>query len=245
MARAMMEQGRTEEVAVVVPAYREEALLAETVETIPQWVKQVVIVDDGSPDETYAVASALSHEYGRVEVIRLGYNQGVGAAIVAGYRWAMAEGATVVAVMAADAQMDPDDLEAVVTPVVEGEADYSKGNRLDHPDIDEMPAVRRLGTWALGGLTGWVSGYDGLQDSQCGYTAISTEMLQELELEALYPHYGYPNDLLIRLGERGARLSQPVVRPVYGDEESGLSVTGVIPTISAILMRGWWRRKRS
>ncbi len=233
------EQG---EVAVVVPAYREEALLAKTVQTIPGWVDQVVVVDDGSPDETFKEAVRLAREEDRVEVIRLGYNQGVGAAIVAGYRRAMEEGADAVAVMAADAQMDPDDLEDVVAPVMEGRAEYSKGNRLAHPEIEAMPPVRRFGTWILGRLTGWVAGYETLEDAQCGYTAISAEVLEELALDELYPHYGYPNDLLIRLGEMGARVSQPVVRPVYGEEESGLSVRAVIPTITAILIGGWVRK---
>ena len=228
--------------AVVVPAYREERLLPRTLSQMPHWVDRIIVVDDGSPDDTFAVAQRCARADARVEVIRLGFNQGVGAAIVAGYRRALQRGDDVVAVMAADAQMDPADLPAVVRPVVRGEAEYAKGDRLAHGEARQMPPVRRLGTGILGHLTGLVAGMPGLRDSQCGYTAISSTTLKKLPLERLYPRYGYPNDLLIRLGERGARVAQPVVRPVYADEISGLRVSAVVGPIGGILLRGALRR---
>lgn len=229
-------------VAVVVPAFCEVRLLPRTLEQMPEYVDLVVVVDDGSPDETFAVARRWGRVDERVKVVRLGYNYGVGRAISAGYERALREGVDVVAVMAADAQMDPDDLPALLSPVVEGRVDYAKGNRLAHEDARRMPVVRRIGTWLLGRATGLVAGELSLTDSQCGYTAISAKMLERLALDQLYPRYGYPNDLLLRLAEEGARISQPVVRPVYGDEVSGLKITGVVGPISGILARGVGRR---
>lgn len=229
-------------IAVVVPAYCEEQLLPKTLETMPDWVDRVVIVDDGSPDETFEVARRCADDDESVEVVRLGFNYGVGRAIGAGYEWALQSGADVVAVMAADAQMDPGDLEDVVRPVAAGEADYSKGDRTAHRDAAQMPPVRRLGTQVLATLTGLVAGRPEIRDSQCGYTAISATMLEKLPLERLYPRYGYPNDLLLRLAERDAEIAQPVVRPVYEDEESGLVVGAVVGPISGILARGLFRR---
>ncbi len=229
-------------IAVVVPAYCEEQLLPRTLETMPEWVDRVVVVDDGSPDGTFEVARRYAEVDESVEVLRLGFNYGVGRAIGAGYERALQRGADVVAVMAADAQMDPGDLEDVVRPVVEGEADYSKGDRTAHQEVGRMPPVRRLGTQVLALLTGAVAGRAGIRDSQCGYTAISTSMIERLPLEKLYPRYGYPNDLLLRLVEEDARIVQPVVRPVYADEKSGLKIAGVVGPISAILLRGLGRR---
>lgn len=233
---------REHDVAVVVPAYCEARLLPKTLESVPGYVDRVIVVDDGSPDETFEVASRRAEAEDRIQVVRLGFNYGVGRAIVAGYRRALEEGADVVAVMAADAQMDPDDLPDVLRPVVEGRADYSKGDRLDHRDARRMPPVRRFGTRLLASLTGIVAGEPDLRDTQCGYTAISASMLERLPLDVLYPSYGYPNDLLIRLAEADAEIAQPTVRPVYGDEVSGLRISAVVGPITGILLRGLWRR---
>lgn len=233
---------RGAKVAVVAPAYKETALLPATLATMPEYVDLVVVVDDGSPDQTYEVAKGCAEKDDRIKVVRLGFNYGVGRAITAGYERALREGAQVVAVMAADAQMDPEDLPALLEPVVMGRADYAKGNRLAHREAQTMPAVRRFGTWLLGKATGVIAGRPKLTDSQCGYTAISAEMLERLPLEKLYPRYGYPNDLLLRLSEAGARLEEPVVRPVYGEEISGLKIHKVIGPISGILLRGILRK---
>jgi glycosyltransferase involved in cell wall biosynthesis len=229
-------------ISVVVPAHREREHLYETLESVPAFVDHVVVVDDGSEDGTYRCAVEYSRDDPRVEAIRFAYNHGVGAAIVRGYRRALRDGADVVSVMAGDGQMDPDDLRRVVAPVLKGEADYAKGNRLDHPAAHAMPPIRRFGTWVLSLLTGGIAGYERLRDSQCGYTAISRELLESLSLESVYSSYGYPNDLLLRVGARGATLAQPVVRPVYGGEESGLSVPDVLGPIGGILIRGLLRR---
>ncbi len=229
--------------AVVVPAYCETQLLPATIASIPDFVDHIIVVDDGSPDQTFEVAQSL--EDGRIEVIRLGFNYGVGRAISRGYEYALEIGADVVAVMAADNQMDPDDLLEVVEPVVDGEADYAKGNRLAHPESEQMPMLRRFGTRLLGKMTGIVCGLPELDDSQCGYTAISAEALRYVPLHKLYPSYGYPNDLILRLRELGARIEQPVVRPVYATEQSRLRIPAVIVPISGILLRGVMRRLRN
>lgn len=233
---------RDHKITVVVPAFREEKLLPTTLETMPDYVDHIIVVDDGSTDQTFQIARRWAQQDGRIEALRLGFNYGVGRAITAGYERALAHDADVVAVMVADAQMDPADLPDVLAPVVEGRADYSKGDRLSHGDRSKMPTIRRLGTALLARITGAVAGQPDLRDSQCGYTAISASMLRQLPLDELYPSYGYPNDLLLRLAERDARIAQPRVRPVYADEISGLKITSVALPISAILLRGILRR---
>lgn len=229
-------------IAVVIPAYHEERLLPQTLSGMPAFVDHVIVVDDGSGDATFEVAQSMAAKDPRVHVIRLAFNQGVGLAIVRGYQRALDLGADVVAVMAADNQMDPRELWQVLEPVLADRADYAKGNRLVHRDIQNMPVMRKWGTHMLARITGALAGYADLDDAQCGYTAISRRMLERLPLDSMYPRYGYPNDMILRLGEQGARLEQPTVTPVYADEVSGFRVHQVVVPISGILLRGAWRK---
>ncbi len=235
----MLERAR---IAVVVPAHNEERWIAETVSRMPAFVDHVVIVDDASRDRTGAEAARPRD--GRVEVIRHPENRGVGAAIVTGYRRARALGADVAAVMAGDGQMHPDDLAAVVLPVARGEADYVKGNRLAHPGVlRTMPPARVAGTAALAWLTRHAAGIERLEDSQCGFTAVSAGALDTLgaDLDALWPRYGYPNDLIGALARRRQRIAEVVVRPVYRGEASGLRPWHVA-TIGYVIGRVAYRR---
>ena len=229
-------------IAVVVPAHNEAPLIGQVLSTMPPWVDLVVVVDDASTDCTARIAEG--HRDPRVRVVRHARNCGVGAAIATGYRKACALGAEVVAVMAGDAQMDPNDLRALLQPVLDGTADYAKGTRLSHPDISRMPLLRRLGTQAFGWATRIALQMPSLSDSQCGYTAMSSRAIEQLDLGGLWPRYGYPNDLLVQLRVRGLRLAEVQVRPVYGTERSGLRFRhGLV--IGFLIARGAWRvRKR-
>ncbi|MDB4988597.1 MAG: glycosyl transferase, family 2 [Myxococcaceae bacterium] len=227
-------------VAVVVPAYNEERLIARTIASIPRYVQHVVVVDDASRDRTAEIASALADA--RVQVVRHSDNRGVGAAIVTGYRAAFARGAEVCAVMAGDAQMDPVDLWALIAPVLAGEVDYAKGDRLSYPRARiHMPLSRWLGNGFLSRVTQLVTGLR-IRDSQCGYTALSARAASQLPLERLWPRYGYPNDLLGMLSERDLRVREITVRPIYADEISGLGLRHALFVIPYVLARVLGRR---
>ncbi|HWJ43797.1 MAG TPA: glycosyltransferase family 2 protein, partial [Gaiellaceae bacterium] len=160
-----MVEGKT--VAVVVPAYNEEALVATTIRGVPAFVDRILVVDDASRDGTAAAARAAGD--GRVEVITHERNGGVGAAIVTGYERAVAEGVDVTCVMAADNQMDPGDLEKIALPVVRGEVEYAKANRLVSGEAWTLiPRSRYLGNAVLSLLTKIASGYWHIADSQAG-----------------------------------------------------------------------------
>jgi glycosyltransferase involved in cell wall biosynthesis len=206
-------------VAVVIPAYCEARLIAGTLTSLPAFVDAIYVVDDGSPDETASAARAVGDA--RVQVLRHAVNRGVGAALVTGYRAALAEHADVVAVMAGDAQMDPRDLPDVLAPILSGRADYVKGNRFRSAERRRMPLVRRAAGKVLSLVTRLASGLD-VDDCQCGYTAISRHALCSLPLNELWHGFGYPNDLLLLLAQHGLRVGEVTVRPVYGDEQSGI-----------------------
>jgi glycosyltransferase involved in cell wall biosynthesis len=210
-------------VAVVVPARDEARFIEETILGVPEFVEHVIVVDDGSVDGTGELAARGGGA--RVTVIRHAAARGVGAAIASGYRLASALGCDVVAVMAGDGQMHPDDLADVVAPVASGAVDYVKGNRLRHRDVlRRMPFGRLCGTAVFGWLTSMATGIAPLGDSQCGYTAIAARALAALDLDRLWPGYGYPNDLLGALAISGHRVGEVAVRPVYRGEASGLKL---------------------
>jgi glycosyltransferase involved in cell wall biosynthesis len=223
-------------VAVVVPAYCEEKLLARTLTTMPAFVDAIYVVDDGSPDDTSGAARRVDDA--RLRLLRHDTNRGVGAAIVTGYRAALAEHADVVAVMAGDAQMAPADLPAVLAPVLEGRADYVKGNRFRSRERRHMPWERRLAGKVLSLVTRLASGLQ-VDDCQCGYTAMSRRGLSSLPLEELWPRFGYPNDLLLLVAQHGLRVSEVTVRPVYADERSGVRPWHALLILWLIARRLW------
>ncbi len=227
--------------AVVVPAYREARLIERTLTAIPPWVDDIVVVDDGSDDDTADVARR--HDDRRVRVYRHTKNRGVGAAIATGYRHAFEAGADVAVVMAGDAQMDPIDLPRLLRPISRG-AGYTKGDRLSWPGARElMPPARWLGNHVLATLTRWATGLD-VRDSQCGYTALSRDAAMALDLDSLWPRYGYPNDLLGALAAADVTVEEVPVRPIYQDEESGVGWRDAVLVIPALLTRIAWRRWR-
>jgi glycosyltransferase involved in cell wall biosynthesis len=231
-------------VAVVVPAHNEENLLGETLAAMPSFVDRIYVVDDASEDATAERARALEDE--RIEVIVHERNQGVGAAIVTGYKRAIADRVDVTCVMAADNQMDPYDLETLVRPVVRGHVDYAKANRLFTGQAWQLiPRHRYLGNAVLSLLTKIASGYWHIADSQSGYTAIARETLARLDLDRLYRRYGFPNDMLVHLNVWNARVRDYPSRPIYGvGERSGIKLRRVVPTISWLLLKGFfWRMK--
>ena len=232
-------------VGVVVPAYNEERQIDKVLETMPDFVDHIVVVDDHSTDKTLERARAWEDRLGqRLSVIAQPRNQGVGAAITSGYKRSIELGLDVVAVMAGDGQMDPNDLDTIIRPVIEGKADYSKGNRLFTGEAwRKTPPVRYIGNAFLSMLTKIASGYWHVADSQSGYTAISRTALEGLDLDRIYPSYGYPNDMLVRLNENNVRVADVPVHPRYGiGERSSMNIFKVIPTVSLLLFRGFFHR---
>jgi glycosyltransferase involved in cell wall biosynthesis len=237
-----MLDGKT--VAVVVPAYNEERLVAATIATIPEFVDRIYVVDDASPDATSEQARSAGDT--RVEVIRHERNQGVGGAIVTGYQASMRADVDVTAVMAADGQMDPAELERFVRTVADEGVDYAKANRLFTSGAwDTMPRSRYVGNAILSFMTKMASGYWHIADAEAGYTAINLETLQLLDLDRLYKRYGFENDILVHLNVWNRRVRDVPSRPIYGvGERSDIKVFRVVPAICWLLVKGFfWRMK--
>jgi glycosyltransferase involved in cell wall biosynthesis len=232
-------------VGVVVPAYNEEKQIDCVLETMPAFVDRIYVVDDCSSDTTSEhVTEWTKKRHSKVELIRHPARRGVGAAITSGYKAALEGGMEVVAVMAGDGQMDPKELPLIVGPVAEGKVAYSKGNRLTSGVAwKKTPKVRYLGNAFLSLLTKIASGYWHIADTQSGYTAISAEALRLIDLDDMYPSYGYPNDMLVRLNVQSLRVADVHIPPRYGiGERSKMKVSKVIPTVTLLLVRGFFYR---
>ena len=231
----------------MVPAYNEEKLIGRVIETMPDFVDKIVIVDDVSKDNTVKVVKRYENPLeGRLILIEHEKNKGVGGAIATGYKWARDNRIDVSVVMAGDAQMNPADLPNFLDPVVGNEVDYTKGNRLFTGDAFRViPKSRYFGNSALSLLTKIASGYWHIADSQSGYTATSLKVLQSLDLDRIYKRFGMPNDILVKLNIYNFRVRDIPTTPVYNiGEKSGIKIWKVIFSISFLLVkRFFWRMK--
>lgn len=228
-------------IAVVVPAYNEEKLIVRVMNTMPSYVDKIIVVDDASTDDTYKVAK--SHADSRTVLIKHKKNQGVGAAIITGYKKALEEGMDIAAVMAGDAQMPPGELTKLLDPIVENKADYVKGNRLLVRDATKkFPKFRFFGNAILTFITKIASGYWHIMDPQNGYTAVSKRVLETINWDVIYPRYGYCNDILVRLNVYDFRVMDVPTTPTYGEEKSGIKMGRYTVRLSLLLISRFFKR---
>lgn len=237
---------KDKKICVVVPAYNEEKQIAGMLASVPDVVDRIVVVNDCSKDKTAQVVEEIARTNPAVLLINHSRNTGVGGAIATGYLWARDNDIDAAVVMAGDGQMHPGDLSTVLDPVVSGEVDYSKGNRLSTGEAyKKIPKVRYFGNASLSFLTKIASGYWHIADSQTGYTAINKKALKLIDWNKMYKRYGQPNDILVRLNVLDMKVRDVPVKPLYNiGEVSGIKIRKVIFTISWLLLRMFlWRMK--
>ena len=168
----------------------------------------------------------------------------MGAAIARGYKWCLDHNIDCTAVMAGDGQMDPSELEKICAPVLTENIDYVKGNRLIHGGARLiMPKTRFFGNSILSILTKIASGYWHVSDTQTGYTAISLSALNAIQIHNIYPRYGMPNDMLVKLNIAFCTIKEIEIKPVYDiGETSKMQVRKVIPRIAWLLFKSFFKR---
>ena len=209
------------DVAVIIPVYNEERFILDVIRSMPDWVRNIVVIDDASADQSVKLIRNCNDP--RILLLRHIKNQGVGAAIVTGYRCAIKLGASIAVVMGGDGQMAADDLEALINPILFHNYVYVKGNRFFHTrSLNTMPMIRKIGNLILSYLTRQAIGDPLISDSQCGFTAIRTRFLRKLDLHLLFPGYGFPNDMLFQVNCRNGRVCEVAVQSIYGAENSGI-----------------------
>jgi len=214
-------------IAVVIPAYRVAAYVADVIARVPPLVQHIIVVDDASPDDLQSVLAGVRDP--RLRVLRHEVNRGVGGAMKTGFAEALALGADIVVKVDGDGQMDPALIPQFVAPIVSGEADFTKGNRFDDlAFIRRMPLVRRLGNMALSFLVKLASGYWHAFDPCNGYVALRTSVLQRVNPGRLEDRYFFEISLLCEAYFAKAVLHDIPMRPVYAGETSSLSPAGSI-----------------
>lgn len=234
---------KDKQIGVVVPAYNEEGLIAQTLSTVPSFADRVYAVNDASTDRTLEIMQAIGGRNGHITVVDRKERGGIGAAVITGHKKALEDGMDVVAVMAGDGQMDPAVLPMILDPVVEGRADYSKGDRLSvRRHREGMPALREFGNTLLTYLTRIASGYWHISDPQNGYTAISSSVLLRLDLNRVQQGFYFENDLLVKLHVCDAKVTDVPHPARYGSERSKIRYLDFMVNTSWLLLKGFlWR----
>ena len=237
---------KNNKISVVVPCHNEETQIESVVKGIPEYIDKIILIDDKSTDRTVSIINRLKIENKKIVSIFHSENQGVGGAIASGYMWSRDNNIDVSVVMAGDNQMDPKDLPAILDPIIYGDVDYSKGNRLFSGEAyKKIPTMRYLGNSLLSFFTKIASGYWHIADSQSGYTAINKKMLNTINWHDMYKNYCQPNDLLVSLNINNAKVRDVHIEPVYGvGEKSGIKIYKVIFTIGWLLLKSFFRRMK-
>jgi glycosyltransferase involved in cell wall biosynthesis len=230
----MLEQSISKPTVVVIPAFNEETTISSVIETMPRdVVDRVIVVDDASTDGTSATARSAG-----ATVVRHGRNLGVGAAIKSGYSKALSLGAEIILVVAGDGQHEPQEIPALIQPILSEEADYVVGDRLSGDPLSHgMPRHRYYGNKLLTYITAKITKLD-VKDSQCGFTAISRHGLKRINLGFLSDRWGIPNDMLLECAMRGLRVKYVPVKAIYEGRKSYIKLPGFGIRMLAILARG-------
>lgn len=215
-------------IAVVVPSYRVARSIVDVVRRIGPECELIYVVDDACPEHSGERVSESCRDP-RVRVIRHSSNQGVGGAVITGYRKALEERATIVVKLDGDGQMAPELLPTLVAPLLAGEADYAKGNRFfDLDGIATMPSLRLWGNAILSIMSKLSTGYWNIVDPTNGYTAIQASVLLRLPLDKISRSYFFETDLLFRLNTLRAVVVDIPMEAVYGEETSSLRVGRIL-----------------
>lgn len=233
----------TAAIAVVIPCYNVAAHIAAVIQGLPIYISWIIAVDDCSKDDTAAILERLQLENSRLVCLRHEVNQGVGGAMLSGYKKALELGAAIVVKLDGDGQMDPANIHALVKPLLQGKADFSKGNRFrDFRALRAMPIGRRVGNLGLSFIIKAASGYWNMFDPTNGFTAIKNETLVALDFSKIHPRYYFETSMLQELYFVNAVVQDVPMKARYGDEISGLSTVKTLFEFPPKLLFAFFRR---
>ena len=241
---------RNKRVALVIPAYNEEKLIRHTLAKVPDQISQIYVVDDKSPDKQNEVILECARSDPRVTLLKHEVNQGPGGAIITGYLQASRDGHDIVVVVGGDHQMDLSEVNKFLDPIIDGRADYVKGNRFIASQFEDtvrkMPRLRFWANWVITALTKIASGYYKVMDVVEGYTAITKEAIDTVNWSQAWKRYGYPMDFLIRLNAYGMRILDVPRTAIYlpGERQSQIKGAKYMLQVSPMLLRDFFWRLR-
>ena len=230
-------------IVVVIPCYRVEQEIARVVAGLPDYIRHIIIVDDASPDQISLVVDQLAKTDPRLILIKHPYNRGVGGAMKTGFQKALELDAQIVIKIDGDGQMDSKFIPNMITPLILGQADYTKGNRFrDFQALQKMPLVRRIGNMGLGFLTKAATGYWTIFDPTNGFIAIRRDALKQLHLKAIDNSFFFETSMLAHLYMIGAVIRDVPMPARYEGEGSNLSIRKTLIQFPLKLLRTFLRR---
>ncbi len=228
-------------VAVVIPAYRVAAHLSHVIESIPWYVRTIVVVDDGSPDNPAEILRTVDSS--RLVLVAHEQNRGVGAAMMTGFTEALRRGAQICVKIDGDGQMDPALIAKFCRPIILGEADYVKGNRfMSGGCAKHMPLIRKFGNLGLSFMLKMASGYWRIFDPANGYVAVRKETLESLNWDWIAHDYFFESSMLIALHTSRAVVRDFPLEARYAGEASSLNPWRVLRQFPVRLLWCYLRR---
>ncbi len=241
---------RNKKISLVIPAYNEAKLIKPTLEAVPPIIDKVYVVDDVSPDNQNEVILACAQKDSRITLLKHKTNQGPGGSIITGYKQSSKDGYDIAVVVGGDNQMPLEEVRRFLDPLIDGKADYTKGNRFLLSQLDDtlakMPKTRLIGNWLIAAVTKIASGYYKIMDFVDGYTGITKEAIDLIDWNKAWKGYGYPMDFLIRMNAYSLRTTDIPRTAVYlpGERQSQIKGLKYFLKVSPMLWRGfWWRLK--
>lgn len=228
-------------ISVVIPAYKVKKHIQEVITTLPDFVTQIIVVDDKCPQQSGEYVVSLNIE--KVTVLFHQENQGVGGSVLSGYKKALELGSDIVVKVDGDGQMDPNFMKPLIQPIIDGSADYTKGNRFkDFKALKSMPKIRLFGNSILSFLVKMASGYWNIMDPTNGYTAIHKRALEGINFNHISKRYFFESDMLIHLNIENMVVQDVSIPTKYGDEESSLDVKQVLYQFPVKILKGLSKR---
>lgn len=230
-------------IAVVIPGYRASGHIAGVVGGLPEFVDHIIVIDDKCPEGSGKIAAEMAQDDRRIMVIFHQKNQGVGGAVISGYKKALELDCNIVIKMDSDGQMDPEYITDLIQPIIQDKAVYTKGNRfVDFKALRSMPTLRLMGNSALSFMVKSCSGYWNIMDPTNGYTAIRSDVLKKLNLDKISKRFFFEIDMLIRLNIHNIAIKDIPIPARYGIEKSSLSIRSTLFRFPFLLFKGLAKR---
>ncbi len=226
-------------ISVVIPTYKVVKHIEKVVLSLPDFIDNIIVVDDRCPQKSSDIVKDIK----KITVVYHKQNQGVGGAIVSGYKKAIKLNSDIVVKIDGDGQMDSEYIKSLITPLIENRADYTKGNRFyDFKALKKMPKVRLFGNSVLSFMVKVASGYWNVMDPTNGFTSITAKAINGLNLDELSKRYFFETDMLINLNIENCVVQDVAIPAKYEDEESNLNIKNIIITFPPKMLRGLIKR---
>lgn len=230
-------------IVIVIPAYKVEQEIESCISTLPEFIRHIIVINDCSPDQTKSIVERIAKKDSRIVLISHDTNQGVGGAMVSGFRKALELGAQVVIKLDGDGQMDPQYIPELVYPLINGKADYTKGNRFhDFHALAHMPFIRRIGNLGLSFLTKIATGYWNCFDPTNGFLAIRGDVLSQLPMDKIDRTYFFETSMLSYLYLEDACIHDIPIPSLYNNGKSNLSIRRTLAEFPVKLIVSFLKR---